>query len=166
MATIRISDVKEKGKQFRNREKELMSNKIKVMEKIEDRLQHVEEEAIQEEIESADKVNKEVNMVNEEYKSLVMNCVKKITSGSVVTEENSEKDLKGAEEKDEVISSKYKAKQRELISSDENEVVAQDDKHIEKADQPGPLRSSKRTVKDPFWMKDYVVEKGRGKGKK
>ena len=48
MATIRISDVKEKGKQFRNREKELMSNKIKVMEKIEDRLQHVEEEAIQE----------------------------------------------------------------------------------------------------------------------
>lgn len=83
-----------------------------------------------------------------------------------MTEENSEKDLKGAEEKDEVISSKYEAKQRELISSDENEVVAQDDKHIEKADQPGTLRTSKRTGKDPFWMKDYVVEKGRGKGKK
>ncbi|KAL8094258.1 hypothetical protein AgCh_035959 [Apium graveolens] len=199
MANISVSDVKEKGvlalSALRNREEELIKNKMEVMERVEEQLRYVEEQAeIWKEIEDADQTNAEVDFINEEYKLLEKEYnesiealesfgefivayygdekaeseleLPEITSGGVVTEDDSEEDLEGVQEKNEAITSNYEAEESDLISSNEVE----DDKQIENAERKECLkmdrpRRSKRMVKDPFWMKDYITKIGKNKGK-
>ncbi|KAK1354612.1 RAB6-interacting golgin [Heracleum sosnowskyi] len=211
MANISISNVKGKGtlalSVFRNREEELMKNKMEVMEKVEHHLRLVEEEAeIWNDTESPDQMKKEIDSLSKKYESLVLNCTKKEkeykesiealesygqfiescfefnnetaeptetklletrSEGEVTDDDDhSEKELEALQEKNEVIPLNSEAEEAEESQFISLNSEAENEKEIENAetvDRPkvDGRRRSKRTVKVPFWMKDYVTGKGK-----
>ncbi|KAK1371066.1 hypothetical protein POM88_037158 [Heracleum sosnowskyi] len=103
---------------------------------------------------------------------LACNLSMGILSDCAVTDDHdhSEKELKAVQEKTEVISSTFEAGEEENDLITVNEV--ENEKKIENAQLDRSkmgARRSKRTVKDPYWMKDFVIDikaKGKGNGKK
>lgn len=83
---------------------------------------------------------------------------------------HSASELEAIEEKNDMIALNSEAEEEEsqLISSSSEVEKEKEVKNAELKDSSkmDGLRRSKRTVKDPFWMKDYTTGKGTRKGKK